>query len=385
MLTNHCLRVRRYAAGRALRVFIVPSALLAASCVDLNTGPSSVIGFPVITTQPTSHTVALGDPASFSVTATGDSLSYQWYKGATAITGATAPTVTIASTVASDGGLYQVIIANSAATIASDTVSLVVVVPQFIVAYKLVGGTASSTNQGYASTTADESAVSVSSSGNLTLINSTINKSGNATSPAASSQTGANAAVRVESGGKATLVGSKVAADSAGATGLFATGQGSSIEAYHSAIVTTGASSYGVAATLGGSILLDRTAIRASSDTLMRASGSSVITFTAEADSLVGSLVADASSTINGTLVNGATLSGAVQGAALSIDSTSKWNVRGASTLTTLSIPGGISGSSIANIVGNGFTVTYSASNPGNAALGGKTYDLVGGGLLVPR
>jgi hypothetical protein len=384
MFTFLLLRVRTLRARRALYVIGASSAMLAPSCVDLNTGPASVVGFPVITTQPTNKTVTLGDPATLSVTATGDSLSYQWYKGTALIVGATTPTYTIASTVASDAGTYQVTVANSAATIASDTVDLVVIIPQVIVGYKLVGGSASSTNQNYGSTTADESAVSVSSGGTLTLVNAAISKSGNATSLSASSQTGANAALRVESGSVVTMVGGKVTTDSAGATGVFAT-QGSNIELHHSAIATTGVSSYAAAATVGGTILLDRTPMRAQSDTLIKASGSSVVTFTTEADSLVGALIADASSTITGTLQNGATLSGAVQGVALSIDATSAWNVRGASTLTTLTLPGGITGTSITNIIGNGFTVSYLANSPGNAALGGKTYTLAGGGQLVPR
>jgi hypothetical protein len=384
MFTNLLLRVRKDGACRALRVLGASAVLLSASCLDLNTGPSTVVGFPVITTQPTSHTVALGDPATFSITATGDSLSYQWYKGTTPIAGANGSTFTIASTVVSDAGTYQVYVANAAATIVSDTVSLVVVVPQVIIGYKLVGGTASATNQGYGSVTADESAVTVSGGGNLTLINATITKSGNASSLANSSQTGANAAVRVESGGVVTMVGSTVKTDSAGATGVFAT-QGSNVELHRSAVATTGASAYGVAATLGSTILLDQTSIRARSDTAIRATGSSVVSLTVVADSLVGSLVADASSTISGTLQNGATLSGAVQGAGLTIDATSTWNVRGASAVMTLSLPGGISGTSITNIIGNGFTVSYLASLPGNAALGGKTYVLAGGGQLVPR
>jgi Immunoglobulin domain len=355
------------------------------ACVDLNTGNTNVRGFPVITTQPKVDTVTLGAPATFSVAATGDSLTYQWYKGSSLITGATSTTFTIASTVASDAGVYQVIVTNPVASIGSDSVSLVVMIPQSIVGFHQVGGTASSTNQGYTSATPDESAVYVSGGGDLTLINARITKAGNATSVSASSQTGANAGVRVDGGSKLTFVDGSVSTDSAGATALFATGTGSIIEAFHNALITTGASSDGVAARLGATIHLENTSIRAGSGILIRATGSSSVTFLANADSLVGDLLADASSTVTATLQNGATLTGVVQGAAVSMDSTSKWNVTGASALTTLSDPAGISGLSITNIVGNGFTVTYLANLPANAVLGGKTYSLTGGGSLVPK
>jgi len=52
--------------------------------------------------------------------------------------------------------------------------------------------------------------------------------------------------------------------------------------------------------------------------------------------------------------------------------------------LTTLSDTGGISGTSITNIYGNGYTVYYLSAS--NTALGGKTYTLAGtaGGYLKP-
>jgi hypothetical protein len=360
--------------------FLALAILLSTACVDLNSGPQSTMSLPVITTQPTAQMVALGAPATFSVVATGDSLAYQWYKGAAAIAGATSATYTIPSTVVGDGAVYQVLLGNSAATVASDTVRLTVVVPLSIVGYRLVGGTASSTNQGYSSTTANQAAVFVGGAGDLTLVNATIAKSGTATA----ASTGANAAVQVESGGHVVLTGGSIATDSTGATALYAT-QGSSAEMFRGTIATTGSSAYGILATVGATVRVENTPIRVQSDTIARATGSSTVSLLINADTLSGALIADASSTISATLQNGAKLTGAVQGAALSIDAASSWVVTSNSALTTLTLPGGISGSSISNIVGNGFTVTYAASLPGNAALGGATYTLVGGGQLVPR
>jgi hypothetical protein len=351
---------------------------LSTACVDLNSGPLSTTTFPVITAQPLSQTVVLGSPAAFTVTATGDSLTYQWYKGTAQIVGATSTTYSIPATVVGDASLYQVVITNSAAAIASDTVRLTVNVPVYIVGYRLVGGTASWTNQGYTSSTADESAVYVASGGDLTLVNSTITKSGNGSS------TGTNAAVRVETGAHVAFTAGTISTSSTGATALYAT-QGSSIEMYRGAISTTGASAYGILATVGATIRVERTPIHVQSDTIARATGTSSITLLINADTLSGALVADASSTITATLQGTSKLTGAVQGAALSIDATSGWIVTANSALTTLTLPDGISGTSISNILGNGFTVSYLASLPGNAALGGRTYTLSGGGLLVPR
>jgi hypothetical protein len=54
------------------------------------------------------------------------------------------------------------------------------------------------------------------------------------------------------------------------------------------------------------------------------------------------------------------------------------------SVLTSLSESAGVSGTSINNIEGNGFTVTYDQSLSANSYLGGKTYTLVNGGTLAP-
>ena len=364
---------------RIHKLRFVAAAFLAA-CVDLNSGPQSNVKIPAITTQPTAQTAVLGSPATFSVVATGDSLTYQWFKSAALISGATSPTYTIPATVLGDAALYQVVVSNAAASIASDTVRLTVTVPVSLVGYRLVGGTAASTNQGYSSTTSDQAAVFVSSGGDLTAVNPTITKSGNASAATST----ANAAVQAESGGHVAITGGSIATDSAGATALSAT-QGASIEMYHAAITTTGKSAYGILATVGGTVRVENTPIRVQSDTIARASGASTVTLLINADTLSGALVADASSTINATLQGGAKLTGAVQGAALTVDASSSWVVTSNSALTTLTLPGGITGTSIANIIGNGFTVTYSASNPGNAALGGATYTLAGGGQLVPR
>ena len=69
---------------------------------------------PVITAQPvTTQALCEGVPASFSVTATGTALTYQWKKNGVNIGGATASTYTIPSIVTADGGTYTVMISGT--------------------------------------------------------------------------------------------------------------------------------------------------------------------------------------------------------------------------------------------------------------------------------
>jgi large repetitive protein len=68
---------------------------------------------PSITTQPQSQTITLGKSVTFSVTATGTApLSYQWYIGGTAISGATSSTYSISNVQASNAGTYTVTVSN---------------------------------------------------------------------------------------------------------------------------------------------------------------------------------------------------------------------------------------------------------------------------------
>ncbi|MGA0799150.1 MAG: hypothetical protein ACO3P5_01770 [Steroidobacteraceae bacterium] len=59
---------------------------------------------PTVTGQPSSQSVALGASASFTVTASGEQLVYQWYRDELPISGANAATYTISATTAADDG-----------------------------------------------------------------------------------------------------------------------------------------------------------------------------------------------------------------------------------------------------------------------------------------
>jgi Ig-like domain-containing protein/putative Ig domain-containing protein len=89
---------------------------------------------PQITSQPVSVTNNAGASASFTITATGTSPSYQWFKnGGIAlanggnITGANSTSLTLANVSTSDAGNYSVTVSNPAGSVSSATASLTVI------------------------------------------------------------------------------------------------------------------------------------------------------------------------------------------------------------------------------------------------------------------
>ena len=97
------------------------------SAVTLNLAFAATATAPVITTQPSSQIVTAGQSASFSVIAAGTSpLSYQWYLGTTAITGATGTTLSLSNVLTTDAGTYFVTVSNSLGSVNSNSVTLTV-------------------------------------------------------------------------------------------------------------------------------------------------------------------------------------------------------------------------------------------------------------------
>lgn len=81
----------------------------------------------VITVQPTSQTIFSGQTASFSVTATGGTLTYQWYTNGIAASGATSATWnTPAMPLAMSGTTVYVIVTDASGSLQSSTVTLTV-------------------------------------------------------------------------------------------------------------------------------------------------------------------------------------------------------------------------------------------------------------------
>ncbi len=117
-----------------------------------------------------------------------------------------------------------------------------------------------------------------------------------------------------------------------------------------------------------------------------KGSNGSNLVVTADSQTVEGSIVADAISTVKMTLKNASTLTGAINGdntakvMALSLDASSIWNVTGDSYLTTI-VNEDID---LSNIIDNGHNVYYDSSQSANSWLEGKTITLAGGGILMP-
>jgi hypothetical protein len=102
--------------------------------VTSNAATLTVNDPPAITSQPTSQSVLVGQTASFSVTATGDgTLTYQWKKNGTNISGATSASYTTPATVSADNGAqFTVVVSNSAGSATSSAATLTVSAPPSI-------------------------------------------------------------------------------------------------------------------------------------------------------------------------------------------------------------------------------------------------------------
>jgi len=112
-------------------VLLVMAAIVGAcgggSDSSSSSSSSSTSSAPTITTQPASLSVTAGSSATFSVVASGsDTLSYQWRKGSSAISGATSSSYTISSVASSDAGSYDVVVTNSVGSVTSSAATLTV-------------------------------------------------------------------------------------------------------------------------------------------------------------------------------------------------------------------------------------------------------------------
>ena len=82
---------------------------------------------PAITSQPADQTAITGQTVTFSVTATGTSLQYQWKKGGADIPGATNSSYTTpATTLADNGTKYSVSVSNTEGQVSSNAATLTV-------------------------------------------------------------------------------------------------------------------------------------------------------------------------------------------------------------------------------------------------------------------
>jgi hypothetical protein len=102
-------------------VVVVGCDTVTSNAATLTVNPSTTI-----TTHPASQTRNLGDSATFSVTAAGTGLAYQWRRNGVNIAGATSSNFTIGSVTSSDAGNYDVVITGACGNATSDVAVLTV-------------------------------------------------------------------------------------------------------------------------------------------------------------------------------------------------------------------------------------------------------------------
>jgi hypothetical protein len=254
------------------------------------------------------------------------------------------------------------------------------------------GGTITAT--GGTVTTSGQDSPAVYSTGAITALSATLTATGSeaAVIEGANSITLNNCITTSSIADKwGVLIYQSMSGDAQGARGVFTVTGGSLKDTaatgplFHVTNTTAVITLKGADVSVASGILLD-----AAGGTRWGTSGSNggTVEFTADTQTLAGSMVADKISTVALTLKNGSSLTGAINTAKaaksviLTLDASSTWTVTADSHLTSLSDTAGISGTKITNIVGNSHTVTYdTGANPG---LGDKTYTLSGGGVLKP-
>jgi len=79
----------------------------------------------VVATPPANQTVCPGNNASFSVSATGTGLTYQWYKGATLLS-ETSSILSLSAVSASDAGTYTVVVSGTCGDAVTNSATLTV-------------------------------------------------------------------------------------------------------------------------------------------------------------------------------------------------------------------------------------------------------------------
>lgn len=255
-------------------------------------------------------------------------------------------------------------------------------------------GSGTITVNGSESTASGQDSPCLYSTGILTISNATCTATGSESAVIE----GANTIILTDS----TLVSSKadkwgvmiyqsMSGDAEGKKGVFTMSGGALANT-----ATTGPLFYVTNST--GIITLNNVDITAGSGILIAAEGNDrwgtsgsnggTVSFTANGQTLIGNIVVDAISSLTASLQNTSSLTGAIntdhtaKTVNLVLDASSTWIVTANSYLTCLNDSAGISGSTLTNVTGNGYTVYYNAT--ACSALGGLTYTLNGGGTLQP-
>jgi hypothetical protein len=403
-------RIRLLSAGTALCLSGL-GACIGSTAADVTA--SAPVG-PTVTTQPIALVVFLADTIRMSVVATGTApLTYQWYKDSVAIAGATKDTLKVFGAAYTDSGKYFATVTNTVSSASTNIVKVTVRPHVSSTAWWQDGGAAISNSRAYSTSVADESAVLVQDTGEFTTTAPNVQKVGASSDLTASRDRGQNAAVRSTGGSRIYVTSGVVNVTADGAAALYAAGGGTKLQATSLFVTALGNGSPAISASDGATVTISGGSLNsngsdaidvsapvtgtatasialsggvtvASNGTLLHVFNRGAAALTLDGEQLSGRVVVDAGGVGTVVLQNNSTLSGAIAAAGLTLASGSAWTVTGASSVNALA-GATISGTSITNILGGGFTVTYDGSLAANAALGKKTYTLAGGGQLVPR
>lgn len=109
--------------------------------VSLTVTDGQVEPAPIITQQPQDTTVTVNSQATLSVTATGNGLTYQWFKNNAIINGANSPTLNFPSAQISDTANYTVTVSNAGGSATSNPARLTIVSAMQIASVAPASGT----------------------------------------------------------------------------------------------------------------------------------------------------------------------------------------------------------------------------------------------------
>jgi hypothetical protein len=110
-------------AGQSYAIAVDAWSAGAGGSVQLHIAQSN--GAPVIVTPPQSQVAIVGDPVTFSVSASGDALNYQWRKNGAALT-VTNASLVLSNVALGDSGRYDVVVSNPAGAVTSPPAVLAV-------------------------------------------------------------------------------------------------------------------------------------------------------------------------------------------------------------------------------------------------------------------
>lgn len=123
--------------------------------------------------------------------------------------------------------------------------------------FSLKGGASSKNKETINATRTDQSVIKISDKGSLSLVNSTLTKTGDASAVDMSNFFGLNAAILSEAGSKINIVNTKVTTKANCSNAVFSTGQDSNVNLSNVTLRTTGNCSSGLDVTKNGSIFAE--------------------------------------------------------------------------------------------------------------------------------